>query len=190
MIDQLQGAPKLMVELMYGCGLRVMEVLRLRVKDIDFETYEITIRGGKGNKDRVTMLPATVVEKLRKHLKTVRAQHERDLANGAGWVELPEAIGRKYPNAGRSWIWQWVFPAHRHYDDATTCQCRRHHYHETALQRAVREAVLKAGISKPASCHTFRHYAEFRIMRSRAREILESLVNPGDLWRADQFVSA
>jgi len=156
-IDRLQGPQRLMVELMYGCGLRLLECLRLRVKDIDFGRFEIVVRSGKGNKDRRTILPETIVETLREHLTRVRALHERELESGAGWVELPASVDRKYPNAGKSWGWQWIFPATRTYRDSLTGQRRRHHYHESALQRAVKEAVLRAGINKPASCHTFRN---------------------------------
>ena len=156
-LDQMHGTQRLMAEILYGCGLRLMECLRLRVKDIDFGSHQIEVRGGKGDKDRLTMLPEAIEQKLRDHLKEVRAQHELDIANGAGWVELPEAISRKYPNAGTSWGWQWVFPAHRIYHEPQTGQRRRHHYHESALQRTVKEAIIRAGITKAASCHTFRH---------------------------------
>jgi integron integrase len=189
-IDRLQGPQRLMVELMYGCGLRLLECLRLRVKDVDFGRFEIVVRSGKGNKDRRTVLPETIVETLREHLTRVKSLHERDLESGAGQVELPASVDRKYPNAGKSWGWQWIFPAARTYRDSLTGQRRRHHYHESALQRAVKEAVLRAGIHKPASCHTFRHYAEFRVMPSWATEVLESVVSSGDLWQADRFVSA
>jgi len=156
-LAQLHGRPKLVSTLLYGGGLRLSEGLRLRVKDIDFNASQVTVRGGKGNKDRVTLLPAAVREDLTRHLEAVHRQHLTDLARGAGWVELPLALGGKYPNAGREWPWQWVFPAVRHYIDTPTDQIRRHHLHESVLQRAVRLAVLKARITKPASCHTFRH---------------------------------
>ncbi len=156
-LGQLDGVPWLMASLLYGAGLRLLECARLRVKDVDFLRNQILVRGGKGDKDRVTMLPASVKEPLLRHLQAVRRQHEADLERGAGWVELPGAIRRKYPNAGRTWAWQWVFPATRHYRDRETGEIRRHHLHESVLQRAVHLAVLKAGISKPASCHTLRH---------------------------------
>ena len=156
-LDQLDGIQDLMVQLLYGCGIRLMECLRLRVKDIDFEQRSLTIRCGKGNKDRVTVLPEKAILPLRRHLLKVRAQHEQDLRDGAGWVELPDALGRKYPRTGQEWPWQWVFPASRHYRDSETDQRRRHHYHETALQRAVKQAAYKAGITKRVSCHIFRH---------------------------------
>jgi integron integrase len=153
----LAGAPRLMACLLYGAGLRVLECCRLRVQDLDFATNQIVVRGGKGDKDRITMLPAIVKEPLIGHLARIRAQHQRDLAAGAGWVELPYALARKYPNAGREWVWQWVFPATRIYRDRATGQRRRHHLHETVLQRAVRAAVRQAGLAKRASPHTLRH---------------------------------
>lgn len=156
-LGQLDGVPWLMAGLLYGAGLRLLECARLRVKDVDFQRNQIVVRGGKGDKDRVTMLPASVKQPLLRHMQEVRRQYEADLDRGAGWVELPGAIRRKYPSAGRTWAWQWVFPATRHYRDRETGEVRRHHLHESALQRAVRTAVLKAGISKPASCHTLRH---------------------------------
>jgi integron integrase len=156
-VERLSGVPRLMALLMYGVGLRLLECARLRAKDVDFQTNQLVVRSGKGDKDRVTMLPATVKADLARHLAPVRVQHQRDVAAGAGWVELPAALGRKYPNAGREWGWQWVFPATRFYVERTTGQRRRHHLHESVLQRAVKDAVRRAGIAKPASCHTFRH---------------------------------
>ena len=156
-LEQLDRAPRLMALLLYGAGLRLLECCRLRIKDVDFATNQITIRDGKGSKDRVTMLPRAVKIDLARHVERARALHQRDLAAGAGWVELPWALGRKYPNAGREWAWQWVFPATRLYVDPSTGQRRRHHLHESVVQRAVREAVLKAGLAKKATCHTLRH---------------------------------
>jgi integron integrase len=156
-IRELQGPPRLMAILLYGAGLRLLECARLRVKDVDFATNQIIVRAGKGDRDRVTMLPAAVKTDLVRHLETVKRQHEADLRHDAGWVELPWALARKYPNAGREWAWQWVFPATRIYVDRETGQRRRHHLHESVLQRAVKEAVRRAGIAKRATCHTFRH---------------------------------
>lgn len=143
--------------LLYGSGLRLLECLTLRVKDVDLERGEVRIRRGKGAKDRVTVLARSACEPLRAHLERVRAQHQRDLAAGAGWVALPDALARKYPNAGRSWPWQWIFPAHRRHVDRPSGQQRRHHYHESALQRAMAEAVRRSGIGKRATCHSLRH---------------------------------
>jgi integron integrase len=156
-IAGLDGPTRLLALLLYGAGLRLLEGAQLRVKDVDFERNQITVRAGKGAKDRVTMLPAVAARDLAKHLETVRDLHAADLRAGAGWVELPWALGRKYPNAGREWIWQWVFPATRTYFHRETGQRRRHHLHESVLQRAVREAVHSKGIPKRATCHTFRH---------------------------------
>jgi integron integrase len=152
-----RGAASLIIALLYGTGMRLLEALRLRVKDIDFGANRITVREGKGDRDRRTMLPERLKGLLLSHLAEVRAQHERDIAAGAGWVALPGALGVKYPHAGREWGWQWVFPASRTYDDAETGQRRRHHLHETVVQRAFKQAVRAAGIAKPASCHTLRH---------------------------------
>jgi integron integrase len=146
-----------MAVLLYGAGLRLLECCHLRVKDIDFSRNQIVVRAGKGNKDRYTMLPAAVVEPLRKHLQAVKRLHEEDLTRGLGRVALHDALERKYPNAGREWGWQWVFPATSHYVDKLTGENRRHHLHETVLQKAFKEARIKAGIFKPAGCHTLRH---------------------------------
>jgi integron integrase len=156
-LDRLDGVPRLMAFLLYGAGLRLLECARLRVKDVDVAANQIVVRSGKGDKDRVTMLPAAVKPELARHLGCVRRQHQADLQRGAGWVELPDALARKYPQAGREWAWQWVFPATRFYVDRLTGQRRRHHLHESVLQRAVKDAARHTGIAKPASCHTFRH---------------------------------
>ncbi len=156
-LSRMRGTSKLVATLLYGTGLRLFEALQLRVKDVDFATHEITVRGGKGDRDRVTVLPERLEGRLLEHLATVRQQHERDVAEGAGWVALPGALAVKYPRAGREWGWQWVFPATRPYDDPASGERRRHHLHETVIQRAFREAVRAEGIAKPASCHTLRH---------------------------------
>jgi len=156
-LDCLSGTTWLMAMILYGAGLRLMECCRLRVKDIDFSRNQIVVRAGKGDKDRYTMLPAAIKEPLLRHLQAVKRQHEEDLRMGLGRVALPNALERKYPNAGREWGWQWVFPATSHYTDAVTAEKRSHHLHESVLQRAFKEARLKAGIFKPAGCHTLRH---------------------------------
>ncbi len=157
LLGEMGGVPRLMATLLYGGGLRLMECVRLRVKDVDLEEKTLYIREGKGGKDRVTILPGTIVPDLGRHLRRMREQHLRDLARGAGWGELPGRLGVKYPGAGREWAWSWVFPATRCYKDRETGQVRRHHLHETVLQRAVKEALRKAGIPKKAGCHTLRH---------------------------------
>lgn len=152
-----RGTPGLIVRLLYGTGMRLMEGLRLRVKDIDFDRRQITIRGGKGDKDRVTMLPGSLVEPLRTHLAERRRWHDIDLAKGMADVELPHALERKYPNAGREWGWQYVFAAADYSTDPRTGVIRRHHVHEKTIQRQVKDAARRAGIDKPAHPHTLRH---------------------------------
>ena len=156
-LDRMPGVYWLVGAVLYGTGMRLLEALRLRVKDIDFAANEIMVRGGKGDRDRVTMLPERLKGPLLHHLAAVRRQHEGDVAGGAGWVELPGGLGRKYPKAGREWGWQWVFPATRTYVDRGSVEERRHHLHESAVQRAFRSARRGAGIDKSASCHTLRH---------------------------------
>jgi integron integrase len=157
LLSEVHGVSRLMAALMYGTGLRVLECASLRVKDIHFEAHQIFVRGGKGRKDRVTILPHTLELMLQEHLRRVRRQWEADLRAGAGWVELPDALQRKYPNAGHEWTWQWVFPATRTYYDSETGQRRRHHLHESVPQRAVHDAALHAGIARPITCHTMRY---------------------------------
>jgi len=147
----------LLAKLMYGCGLRIMEALRLRVKDIDFERNQVIVRDGKGMKDRVTMLPEQLKPFLREQLDRVRVIHDQDLKKGLGEVYLPFALERKYRNAAKEWGWQYVFPSDRISEDPRSKKMRRHHISESSLQRAVRDAVRTAGLSKPVSPHTFRH---------------------------------
>ncbi len=156
-LGKMTGAPRLIATLLYGSGLRLMEALQLRVKDIDFGMSQITVRGGKGDRDRVTMLPAAVRAGLERHLIRVKALHVRDLAAGAGRTLLPHALASKYPNAVSELPWQWVFPAQRIAVDPRTKVRYRHHLHETVVQREMREAVKAAGLTKRATCHTFRH---------------------------------
>ena len=156
-LAHLRGVPRLMGTLLYGAGLRLMECARLRVKDVDFASNQILVRNGKGQKDRATLLPETAKADLARHLEAMRQQHQRDVSRGAGWVALPGALERKYPNAGREWAWQWFFPATGCYVDRETGKRRRHHLHESVVQRAMKEAVRRAGIAKPATPHTLRH---------------------------------
>jgi len=170
---ELHGTARLMAALLYGTGMRVLECAQLRVKDIDFQGNQIIVRAGKGAVDRCTMLPQALRPVLEEQLRRVRRQWELDLKAGGGWVAMPEALARKYPNAGHEWGWQWVFPATRGYVDRDTKQKRRHHLHESVIQRAMHEAVFRTGIPKHVTCHTLRHYAEFRTMpslRTRASE--------------------
>ena len=156
-VGNLTGDKKLMISLMYGTGLRLMECLRLRVQDIDFGRNEITVRDGKGAKDRITMLPELLKEPLRQHIVKVKSVHESDIKDGWGYVQMPYALDRKYPNAPRDWRWQWVFPQEKRWKNTKTGEQGRHHTHETLLQKAVKEAVMKSGIAKRIGCHTFRH---------------------------------
>jgi integron integrase len=153
----LHATARLMAGLLYGSGLRLMECVRLRVKDVDFAYARITVRDTKGGRDRVTMLPVNLAAPLQRHLQKVKAQHEQDLADGFGEVWLPDALARKYPNAAREWSWQFVFPSSRISVDPRSQAKRRHHINESALQQAVKKAVRAARLTKPASCHTFRH---------------------------------
>ena len=153
----MQGLHQLMAKLLYGCGLRLMECLRLRVKDIDFEQSQIIVREGKGEKDRATMLPASLIQPLKNQITFVNNQHERDLAQGYGSVELPFALARKYPAADKEFGWQYIFPSDRLSTDPRSGIIRRHHLDPSGLQRAVRAAVKLAKIDKPVSPHTFRH---------------------------------
>ena len=154
---RLEGVKWLMANLLYGSGLRLMECIRLRVKDLDFQYNQITIRDAKGQKNRVTMLPDSLKEPLQRHLERVKAIHEQDLKEGFGEVYLPFALERKYSNANTEWGWQYVFPASKRSKDPRTGKERRHHIAETVLQKAVKGALRLTGITKNASCHTFRH---------------------------------
>jgi integron integrase len=155
-LRHLRGTPWLMASLMYGAGLRLLECARLRAKDVDFSRRELTVRDGKGRKDRVTVLPATLVSPLRSHLERVQRLHAASLKAGVR-VELPNALARKYPHAALEWSWHWVFPARRVYVHAESGERRRHHLHESAMQRLFKAAVRDAGLTKPATCHTLRH---------------------------------
>jgi integron integrase len=165
-IECLDGTPGLIVRLLYGTGLRIMEALRLRIKDVDFGRGEILVRDGKGAKDRVTMLPASIAPVLRVHIARVRDLHKQDLLAGHGEVYLPYALARKYPSAGREVGWQYVFPAARFSVDPRSGVVRRHHVQDQAVQRAIRQAVRRAGIVKPATPHTMRHSFATHLLES------------------------
>lgn len=156
-MDRLKGPTWLVASILYGSGLRLMEALRLRVQDLDFDRQEILVRRGKGRKDRRTMLPRRLVEPLKNHLGAAQRQHQSDLKKGAGYVEVPGALRSKYTNVNREWSWQWVFPATRRYRDKETGEERRHHLHESVIQRAVKTAAREARISKRVTTHTLRH---------------------------------
>lgn len=156
-LAHLHGTHGLVAGLLYGAGLRLMEALRLRVKDVDFAYRQIVVRDGKGGKDRRTVLPESLRAPLREQLEVVRRQHAEDLRAGCGAVHLPNALARKYPEAAREWGWQYVFPATVRSTDPRTGEERRHHRSASSVQRAVKRAVRAAGVTKPGSCHTFRH---------------------------------
>ncbi|MBA3317872.1 MAG: integron integrase [Gemmatimonadales bacterium] len=156
-LASLRGTHRLVGGLLYGSGLRVTECLMLRVKDVDLEQRELVVRRGKAGKDRVTVMPETLRGPLEAQLRRVKVLHDRDVTSGGGWVEIPGGLDAKYPAAGRSWPWQWVFPARRTYRDPESGHTRRHHLHESVIQRAMAEAVRGSGIGKRASWHTLRH---------------------------------
>jgi integron integrase len=181
-LNALSGPKQVVGMLLYGSGLRLMEALRLRVKDLDFDRCQVFVRGGKGDKDRVTVLPNTLAQRLEAHLAWGHRLHLRDLATGAGNVELPHALAAKYPQAKRDWRWQWVFPASRTYVDNATGERRRHHLHETVMQRALNEAVLRAGLTKRATCHTLRHsFATHLLERGTDIRTLQELLGHTDV---------
>jgi integron integrase len=166
LLDHLEGTFRLMARLMYGTGMRLMECVRLRVKDIDFDRHEILVRDGKGGKDRITVLPRVLITPLQNHLARVALLHADDLANGFGEVYLPHALARKYPSAPREWAWQFVFPANGFSIDPRSNLKRRHHVYEQGFQRAIKKAVRGANINKPASSHTLRHSFATHLLES------------------------
>ncbi|NMF86791.1 integron integrase [Nodosilinea sp. P-1105] len=165
-IQTIGGPHQLVVKLLYGSGLRLSEALRLRIKDLDLAQQQVIVRDGKGSKNRITMLPASVLTELQDHLVGVRRQHQQDLGRGFGSVYLPFALERKYLNANRDWIWQYVFPAGRIVKDPRSGEMRRHHLHESGIQKAVKQAVRQAGIAKKVGCHTFRHSFATHLLES------------------------
>lgn len=181
-LARLSGTHWLVAGLLYGAGLRIMEALRLRVKDVEFARGEILVREGKGFKDRVTMLPAVLVDPLKAHLKKVRELHEQDVAEGFGEVYLPYALDRKYPNAAREWGWQYVFPSKNRSVDPRSGVVRRHHVQDQAIQRAIRQAVRDAGIVKPATPHTLRHsFATHLLERGQDIRTIQELLGHKDV---------
>ncbi|RJQ65396.1 MAG: integron integrase [Desulfobacteraceae bacterium] len=166
LLKHLKDEKWIMANLLYGAGLRLMECLRLRIKDIDFSYKQVIVRDGKGEKDRITMLPACTADPLKTHLARVKEIHEEDLRDGFGSVYLPNALTKKYPNADREWIWQYVFPSKKRSVDPRTGIERRHHIHEIVLQRAVKEASRLSGLTKKVSCHTLRHSFATHLLES------------------------
>ena len=166
LLERVEGTSGLIARLLYGSGMRVMEAVRLRVKDVDFQRRELIVREGKGNKDRVTMLPQSLIEPLQQHLVRVKSLHERDLETGFGDVYLPFALSRKYPVAGREWHWQYVFPAAKRSIDPRSNVERRHHVSDQAVQRAVRQAARDADLNKPVTPHTLRHSFATHLLQS------------------------
>lgn len=180
--QKLEGDQALVVGLLYGSGLRLMEALRLRVHDLDFERKELTVRDGKGGKDRRALLPASQCEALQGHLEHVRRLHQQDLAAGWGAVALPYALARKYRHADRQWGWQWVFPQRNRWKDAASGHEGRHHLDPSVVQKAVKQAVQRAGINKPAGCHTFRHsFATHLLERGQDIRTIQELLGHSGL---------
>lgn len=181
-LARLSGREWLMACLMYGAGLRVMECLRLRVKDVDFGMNQIVVRDGKGQKDRVTPLPAAVIPALRQQITEVRRLRDFDLAEGYGEVSLPFALERKYPNASRELAWWYVFPASQRSRDPYSQRIKRHHLDDSVIQRAVKQAIRSSGIGKPASCHSFRHsFATHLLASGRDIRTIQELLGHSDV---------
>ena len=181
-IAAMSGTPQLVVKLLYGSGLRLMEGLRLRVQDLDFEMKQLTVRDGKGAKDRFTVLADGVIPLLREHLAGVKLTHEEDLAAGYGAVYLPGALDRKYPNAAREWGWQYVFPARDLSTDPRTGVTRRHHLDEATINKAIKAAVARVGIAKRVSSHTFRHsFATALLQRGSDIRTIQELLGHNDV---------
>ena len=181
-LARLGGSSQLIVKLLYGSGLRIMEAVRLRVKDVDFAMKQVTVRGGKGDVDRVTTFAASLVPLLQAHLVRVREYHEQDLAGGFGEVWLPHALGRKYPHAAREWVWQYVFPSRERSVDPQTGRVRRHHVEPAVVNKAIKAALRRAGITKVASAHTFRHsFATHLLQRGTDIRTIQALLGHKDV---------
>jgi len=181
-ITLLEGVPQLVVKLLYGSGLRVTEAARLRVQDIDFEYKQITVRSGKGDKDRVTTFSVNVMPQIESHLQRVKLIHEKDLGEGYGAVYLPNALSRKYPNAEKSWGWQYAFPARNLSTDPRSGKIRRHHVDQSAINKAIKISVQKLGIVKRVSAHTFRHsFATHLLQRGTDIRTIQALLGHNDL---------
>ena len=188
LIAQLDGPLHLIAQLLYGSGLRVMEALRLRVKDVDFEYSQIVVRDGKGQKDRVTILPDGAAAALRSHLQTVRVQHLRALERGYGGVELPHALAQKYPRAHLEWAWQYAFPAAQPSRDPRYKALRRHHLHERTVRRAVRVAAQRVGIDRPVGPHTLRHcFATHLLERGYDIRTVQELMGHADVCTTQSY---
>ncbi len=178
----LEGEAALVVGLLYGSGLRLMEALRLRVKDLDVQRCELTVRDGKGGKDRLTVLPQSLVPQLQEHLLKMRQLHRGDLAAGWGRVVMPYALARKYPKADREWAWQWVFPQQNRWHDRDSGTQGRHHLDPSVVQKAVKRAVAEAGLTNAASCHTFRHsFATHLLERGQDIRRIQELLGHQDV---------
>ena len=181
-LTQMEGTHALMAQLLYGGGLRLMECIRLRIKDIDFDKNKLFVRAGKGGKDRATLLPQATQDELRHHLKKVANLHKQDLADGYGETYLPHALARKYPTAAKELGWQYAFPAKKLSDDPRSGVTRRHHVLESGLQKAVKRAVQKAGIHKPVGCHTFRHSFATHLLESGTNiRVVQELMGHADV---------
>jgi len=181
-ITLLDGIPQIVVKLLYGSGLRITEAVRLRVQDIDFEYKQITVRSGKGNKDRVTTFSSNLALPLQQHLERVKLMHKQDLNNGCGSVYLPNALAKKYPNAARQLGWQYVFPARNISKDPRSGEKRRHHIDQSIVNKAIKTAVRSLGISKRVSAHTFRHsFATHLLQRGTDIRTIQALLGHNDL---------
>ena len=181
-IDIMEGIPQLVVKLLYGSGLRIMEAVRLRVKDIDYKMKQLTVRSGKGAKDRVTTFPQTIISLLENHLAKVKILHHQDLAKGYGEVYLPYALERKYPHAAKEWGWQYVFPSRQLSTDPRSAKIRRHHVDPSVVNKAVKASAKKIELKKQISAHTFRHsFATHLLERGTDIRTIQALLGHKDV---------